>query len=142
MAGMKAVVVAAILAAAAAGAYAQPVKCVDASGKSRYVDATQVRPGEKCAPIENKLEVVPAPPGAPGGASSSSASGSAAAAGDDRLKEAEKRLAEARQKLTEQEAIRTGDERNYQRVLDRLKPYQDAVESAQRDLDQARRDAR
>jgi hypothetical protein len=36
-------------------------------------------------------------------------------------------LDEARQALAEQEAIREGGERNYARVLERLKPYQDAV---------------
>ena len=39
----------------------------------------------------------------------------------------QQRLEDARRTLAEQEAIRHGDERNYQRVLDRLKPYQDAV---------------
>ena len=36
-----------------------------------------------------------------------------------------------REQLAQQEAIRTGDERNYQRVLDRLKPYQEAVRQAE-----------
>ena len=35
----------------------------------------------------------------------------------------EKALAIARKELTEQEGIRLGSERNYQRVLDRLEPY-------------------
>lgn len=43
------------------------------------------------------------------------------------LRAEEERLAEAKQALAEQEAVRLGDERNYQRVLDRLKPYQEAV---------------
>ena len=39
----------------------------------------------------------------------------------------QQRLDEARRVLAEQEATRSGDERNYQRVLERLKPYQEAV---------------
>ena len=39
----------------------------------------------------------------------------------------QEQLAQAQQALTEQESIRQGDERNYARVLERLKPYQDAV---------------
>jgi hypothetical protein len=39
----------------------------------------------------------------------------------------QEQLAQAQQALAEQEAIRQGDERNYARVLERLKPYQDAV---------------
>ena len=36
-------------------------------------------------------------------------------------------LSEARRALSEQEATRMGDERNYQRVQERLKPFQEAV---------------
>jgi len=36
-------------------------------------------------------------------------------------------LGKARNELAQQEAIRLGDERNYARVLERLKPYQDAI---------------
>lgn len=43
----------------------------------------------------------------------------------------QERLRIAREQLAQQEAIRTGDERNYQRVLDRLKPYQEAVRQAE-----------
>ena len=44
-------------------------------------------------------------------------------------------LAEARKALAEQEAIRLGNERNYQKVLDRLQPYKDKVELHQRNVD-------
>jgi len=40
----------------------------------------------------------------------------------------EQLLALARKDLAEQEAIRLGSERNYQRVLDRLEPYQKKVQ--------------
>ena len=49
-------------------------------------------------------------------------------------------LADARKKLTEQEAIRTGDEKNYQRVLDRLKPFQDTVEVHQKNVEALKRE--
>ena len=52
----------------------------------------------------------------------------------DELATEEKSLADAKTKLTEQEAVRLGDERNYQRVLDRLKPYQEAVERHERNV--------
>ena len=39
----------------------------------------------------------------------------------------EKQLDQARKDLAEQEAIRNGDERNYQKVLDRLQPFKDKV---------------
>jgi len=50
----------------------------------------------------------------------------------------EERLRTARQELAQQESIRTGDERNYQRVLDRLKPYQEAVQQAERAVEAIR----
>lgn len=43
------------------------------------------------------------------------------------LADEEAKLSEARKALLEQESVRSGDERNYQKVLDRLKPFQDAV---------------
>jgi hypothetical protein len=52
----------------------------------------------------------------------------------DELSTEERSLADAKTKLTEQEGIRLGDERNYQRVLDRLKPYQDAVDRHERNV--------
>ena len=44
-------------------------------------------------------------------------------------------LARAKIALAEQEEVRNGDERNYQKKLDRLKPFQDKVEELQKALD-------
>lgn len=49
-------------------------------------------------------------------------------------------LAEARKKLSEQESIRNGDEKNYQRVLDRLQPFKDAVERRERNVETLNRE--
>jgi hypothetical protein len=46
---------------------------------------------------------------------------------EEELTEEEKLLAEAKRALAEQEAVRLGDERNYQKFLDRVQPYKDAV---------------
>ena len=130
------------LALVATASVAQPVRCVDASGKVRYVDASQAGQ-DKCTPVESKLEVVPAPPSTGGRVPPAAKTGAKTGeAADARLKAAESRLAAAKKALAEQEGIRTGDERNYQRVLDRLQPYQEAVENAQKEVDQARRDLR
>ena len=56
------------------------------------------------------------------------------------LVQEESMLADAKKKLSEQEAIRTGGEKNYQRVLDRLKPYQDTVEVHQKNVEALRRE--
>jgi hypothetical protein len=49
-------------------------------------------------------------------------------------------LAEARRALAEQESIRSGDERNYQRVLDRLKPFQETVEMHEKNIASIKRE--
>lgn len=49
-------------------------------------------------------------------------------------------LDKARAALTEQEGIRLGDERNYQRVLDRLKPFQDQVALHERNVEALRKE--
>ena len=52
----------------------------------------------------------------------------------------QQQLEAAKQKLAEQEAIRTGDERNYQRFLDRVQPFRDAVANHERNIEAIRRE--
>ena len=49
-------------------------------------------------------------------------------------------LADAKKKLAEQEAVRTGDERNYARVLERLQPLKDTVEVHEKNVEALRRE--
>jgi len=49
-------------------------------------------------------------------------------------------LAEAQRKLAEQEAIRTGDEKNYARVLERLRPFRDTVEVHSKNIEALKRE--
>ncbi len=53
---------------------------------------------------------------------------------EDELNAEVKSLAHARAQLAEQEAVRNGNERNYQKVLDRLQPYQETVERHERNV--------
>ena len=46
----------------------------------------------------------------------------------------QKNLEQARRELAEQEAVRSGDERNYQRVLDRLQPFKDRIALHERNI--------
>ncbi len=116
---------------------AQPVKCVDAAGKVRYIDESMMGQ-EKCKPVRAEMQIVPAQPGAAPSSKPPPPTGSATER-EARLKDAQTRLAAARNKLAEQEAIRSGDERNYARVEERLKPYQEAVKGAEEEVEQARR---
>lgn len=47
----------------------------------------------------------------------------------------QKLLANARKELSEQEALRKGDEKNYQKYLDRIKSYQDSVALHERNIE-------
>ena len=49
-------------------------------------------------------------------------------------------LAAAVKALAEQEAVRLGDERNYQKVLDRLQPFKDKVDLHKRNIEALRRE--
>jgi Domain of unknown function (DUF4124) len=44
-------------------------------------------------------------------------------------------LAVAKEQLAEQEAVRNGNERNYERFLERVKPYQDAVATHEHNIE-------
>jgi hypothetical protein len=46
---------------------------------------------------------------------------------EEELAQEESLLAEAKQQLAQQEAVRLGDERNYQKYLDRVQPFKNAV---------------
>jgi len=56
------------------------------------------------------------------------------------LSQEESMLEDARKKLSEQEAIRTGDEKNYAKVLERLKPFKDTVEVHQKNVEALKRE--
>jgi predicted transcriptional regulator len=51
-----------------------------------------------------------------------------------------RQLALAKEQLAAQEAVRDGNERNYQRVLERLQPYRDAVATHERNIEAIRRE--
>jgi Domain of unknown function (DUF4124) len=51
-----------------------------------------------------------------------------------------KQLAQAKEQLASQEAVRSGNERNYERFLERVQPYRDAVATHERNLEAIRRE--
>jgi septal ring factor EnvC (AmiA/AmiB activator) len=54
---------------------------------------------------------------------------------ENELAAEQKNLEQAKKELAEQEAIRTGDERNYQRVLDRLEPFKNKIALHERNIE-------
>ena len=134
------------IALAAPFGYAQGevYKCPDASGRPTYTNVKRDTVGKNCTLVSKEVSVVPAQ--APARAMQSSAvPGTATTRNENRrkileseLQNEEQLLSDARQKLTEQEGTRGGEERNYARVLERLKPYQEAVNQHAKNIEQLR----
>lgn len=119
-------------------------KCPDASGRPTYTNVKRDTVGKKCTLVSKEVSVVPAQ--APTQATPSSASSSTSATRDEsrrkilesELQNENQLLTDARQKLAEQEGIRAGDERNYSRVQERLKPFHQAVDQHTKNIEQLR----
>ena len=130
-------------------------KCLDPAGRPLYTSDKRDTAGKKCDLVSREINVVPAqqipvrPP------TSTSRSGSfpkesvADRAGakerqrdilEKELATEQQLLAKAQQDLAEQESVRSGDERNYARVLERLQPYKDSLEVHQKNVEALRRE--
>lgn len=114
-----------------------PLKCIDAAGKVTYTNHEIA--GSKCARVGATISIVPSdkPPAPPAKSPQSQAKNERRTQLETEVANAQGKLEEAKKALAEQEAVRYGDERNYQRVLDRLKPYQDAVATAEKNVERA-----
>jgi hypothetical protein len=143
--------------AAASGAHAQGTvwKCMEADGRAHYTNIKKETEGKQCTVVTKEVSVVssPAAPARAAGAEKSppgfpkvdkdtqkARDASRRQILQDELAAEEKGLADAKANLAAQEAVRYGDEKNYQRVLDRLKPYQDAVERHERNISALRKE--
>jgi hypothetical protein len=130
-------------------------KCADASGRPLYTSDKKDTSGKKCELVSREINVVPAqkPPaaatrqqGSAGGPPKESPSTRASARERQReileseLRAEEGLLVEAKKSLAEQEAIRTGDERNYARVEERLQPFKDTIELHEKNIAALRRE--
>jgi septal ring factor EnvC (AmiA/AmiB activator) len=131
-----------ILLLAAGPAGAETCKYIDKEGRVTYSNVP-VKNARKVTCFEPVAPAVAPPPAQAAGTTGAARVAPAAQRERDdqrrtilesELQAEEERLAQAKQALAEQEAVRHGDERNYQRVLDRLKPYQDAVDQAEKNV--------
>jgi hypothetical protein len=141
--------VAALVFVLAAPARGDTFKCIDANGRATYTNMKEETKGKNCSVVMREISVVPAVPPARSAAANPSPAGfpkvdPATQKNRDgarrRILEEElsgeaKALAQAKTELTEQESIRTGDEKNYQRVLDRLQKYKDEVERHEKNVE-------
>ncbi len=120
-------------------------KCRSADGRWTYTNDRNEAEKLKCEVVTRQVNVAPATK-APSGFPKESASDRANARERQReilekeLATEQAALAKARQDLATQESIRTGDERNYARVEERLQPYKDSVETHQKNIEALRRE--
>ena len=123
--------------------------CKDKDGRTTLTNQKADTAGKDCRVVQQeRVTVVPANKAtkSPANFPKESSSERATARSKQRetleneLSQEEAMLADARKKLTEQEGIRTGDEKNYARVLERLKPYQDTVEVHQKNVEALKRE--
>jgi hypothetical protein len=128
-------------------------RCVDPSGKTHVTNVKDETTGKDCKVIQSQRVTVMPALAAPKAASKSPSGFPKESAGErasarDRQKAAleselaseEGLLAKAKAELAEQESIRTGDERNYARVLERLQKYKDNVELHAKNADELRKE--
>jgi hypothetical protein len=141
--------VAALVFVLAAPARGDTFKCVDANGRATYTNMKEEIKGKNCSVVMREISVVPAVPPARSAAANPSPAGfpkvdpatqknrdgARRRILEEELSGEEKALAQAKTELTEQESIRTGGEKNYQRVLDRLQKYKDEVERHQKNVE-------
>ena len=141
--------VAPLMLALTAPAWADTFKCMDANGRATYTNMKEETKGKNCTVVMREISVVPAVPAARAAKATPSPAGfpkvdpatqktrddSRRRILEEELGGEEKALAQAKAELTEQEGIRSGDERNYQRVLDRLQKYKDEVERHQKNVE-------
>jgi hypothetical protein len=124
-------------------------KCVDASGRASYTNDKRETAGRKCELVTTQINV--APPAtkqsrSPSSFPKESASDRANAKGRQReilereLAAEQLDLEKAKQALAEQETVRSGDERNYARVIERLQPFKDRIETHEKNVEALKRE--
>jgi hypothetical protein len=124
--------------------------CKDTNGRTQLTNLKEDTVGKDCRIVQQqRVTVVPAAKAgtkSPAGFPRESTTDRQASKAKQRdtiekeLDQEQSMLADARKKLSEQEAIRGGDEKNYARVLERLKPYQDTVEVHEKNVEALKRE--
>ena len=127
-------------------------KCRGADGRWTYTNDRREAEKLKCEVVTRQINVAPppaprsAPAPRPGAFPRESAAERERRASSSReilereLTTEEAALAKAREDLQAQESVRYGDERNYARVIERLQPYKDSVETHEKNIQALKRE--
>jgi len=143
---------------ALAGAQATEIyKCVDTTGRPLYTSDKRDTAGKKCALVSREVNVVPGQKPNTGKPTASASrelgrfpreTPAQAATAKDRQREILQKeleseqtaLAKAKQELSQQAEVRTGNEQNYARVEERLRPFKDNIETHEKNIEALRRE--
>jgi hypothetical protein len=135
----------------ASSAHAQIYECVDASGNKRFTNIKAEAKGCKMLDV-GPINTVPPPKppgkGAPGPTSfpkvepemQKQRDGDRRRILEQELANEQKQLASAQKELADQQSVRDGSERNYQRVLDRLEPFQKKVKQHEDNIENLKKE--
>lgn len=122
-------------------------KCVQPNGRSLYTSDKRETTGRKCELVSRQVNVAPGSKGqSPAGFPRETEAQRADARVRQRailqkeLSTEEQALEKARKDLAEQESIRTGAERNFAKVEERLQPFKDIVETHQKNIEALKRE--
>jgi hypothetical protein len=130
-------------------AYAQQTteiyRCLDADGRRHYTNSKKETAGMKCELVTTQINVAPRDARTPN-FPRETPNQSLAARERQReilmkeLAAEQMALEQAKQALAQQEAVRSGDERNYARVLERLQPYKDTIQNHEKNIQALQRE--
>lgn len=125
--------------------------CKDENGRSTYTNVKEEMAGKKCTAVSREVSVVPAPPPGPPAKSAATTpppnfprvdTATQKSRDEGRrnilrneLVAEQKMIKDAQQTLTEQEQLRSGEERNFAKVGERLQPYKDKVDQHQKNIE-------
>jgi len=127
-------------------------RCKNKDGTTEFTNVQGSTAGRECRLVDQHVTVVPATSPARTRSKTPSSYPKETQAKRASAKEKQRQILEteldqerslldkSKQALAEQEAVRYGDEKNYARVLARLKPYQDTVELHQKNVEALERE--
>lgn len=121
-------------------------KCRNEHGQVTYTNDRRQAEKQKCELVTSqKINVAPGQARSPGFPRESAHDKANARVRQREVLEGElaserEALTRARQALAEQEAVRTGEERNYARVLERLQPFKDTIENHEKNIQALQRE--
>jgi hypothetical protein len=141
-----------VLGLPAMNAPAQPVteifKCRNETGQVTYTNDRRQAEKQKCELVTRQVNVAPSQPQARPPQRFPRETSRQGQSARERQREILERelaaeqtaLSQARQALAEQEAVRTGEERNYARVQERLQPFKDTIQNHEKNIQALQRE--